>query len=51
MCVAACIYAYELHVCLVPAGARRGHWVPWSQRYRWLWAAQCGYWELGLSPL
>ena len=39
MCVAACIYAYELHVCLVPAEARRGHWVPWKYSDRWLRAS------------
>lgn len=30
-------------ICLVPVAARKGHPVPWSWRYRWLWV-------LGIKP-
>lgn len=32
MYVAACMYVYELHACLGPAEARRGHWIAWKYR-------------------
>lgn len=30
--------------------ARRGHWLPWSWSYRWLWATWCERREPNLGP-
>lgn len=34
-------------VCLVAAEVRRGHWIPWDQSCRQLWAVA---WVLGIDP-
>lgn len=34
----ACLYLCIPHACLVSVGIRRGHWIPGSLSYRWLWA-------------
>lgn len=39
MCVCACVHVYMCmyHLCCVQyrCEARRGHWIPWNQGYRW----------------
>lgn len=44
-----CVYVYErvyLYVLCVwkPIEIRRGHWIPWTWNYRWVWPSR-GYWE------
>lgn len=40
----ACVYACVLHVCLMTAEIRHGHWTPWNWRSGWL---QATLWALG----
>lgn len=46
-----CLCAGYAHTSAVPAGAKRGHWIPWSCSYGQLWAARWRFWELNSSPL
>lgn len=45
LCVS--IYACK-YVRYMLAEARRGHWIPWSWSYKWLWVA---VWVLGRDPV
>ena len=50
--VCVCWLVCVMYVCMgMSEEARRGLWIPWNWTYRWLWAAQCGCWELDLDPL
>jgi hypothetical protein len=40
VCVCVCVHTH------MPEEARRRCWGAWSWSHRWLWAAQCGCWEL-----